>query len=377
MKLLMVNTDYPEFLDWFYAQHKGLQEQPYEEQVRVRAESLFGLADFYSSNLRKLGHEASDIFLNNESMQKMWAREHGLPREKDLRWRLHRRRSFVPWFSRVRKMDWVKTILAAQVNYYRPDVLINLAMDGLAASFLREIKPRIRFLAGVGEPPVLYKQGNWEVYDLILAPSEAMADHFRKAGIKSELLRFAFEPRADLSLPHTTPRTIPVSFVGSLGKQHTRRHALLESLCERMDQNIHIWAPSVDGLNKGSPICRRYQGTAWGTFLYRILSSSRLTLNCHIDIAGDHADNMRLFEATGMGALLLTDWKKNLHTMFDTEMEVVTYKSREECGEKVAFYLSHDNERAAIAQAGRKRTFREHTYYHRMQELLDILKKYL
>jgi spore maturation protein CgeB len=310
-------------------------------------------------------------------MQKMWAREHGLPQEKDFRWRPYRRRGFVPWFGPVRNMAWVRTILAAQVRHHRPDVLINLAMDGLDTSLLREIKPGIRVLAGVGEPPVLYKQGNWQVYDLVLAPSEAMADYFHKAGIKSELLRFAFEPRAGLSAAPAPARTIPVSFVGSLGKQHSRRQALLESLCARMEQNIHIWAPSIDGLNKDSPVCSRYRGNAWGVFLYRILSSSKLTLNCHIDIAGDHADNMRLFEATGMGALLLTDWKKNLHTMFDEEKEVVTYKSPEECGEKAAFYLTHDKEREAIAQAGRERTFREHTYYHRVQELLHILKEHV
>jgi spore maturation protein CgeB len=375
MRFLVVNTDYPEFLDWFYGQHQGLDGQPYDEQMRARGESLFGLADFYSSNLRKLGHEASDIFVNNEAMQKMWAREHGLPQDRDFRWRLYRRRGLVPWFGPVRNTDWVRTILAAQLRHHRPDVLINLAMDGLDTSLLREIKPGIRVLAGVGEPPVLYKQGNWEVYDLILAPSEGMADHFRKGGIKSELLRFGFEPRAGLSA--APARTIPVSFVGSLGRQHATRHALLESLCKGMDQNIHIWAPSIDGLGEGSPIRARYEGTAWGTSLYRILSSSRLTLNCHIDIAGDHADNMRLFEATGMGALLLTDWKKNLHTMFDEEKEVVTYKSPEECGEKAAFYLSHDKEREAVAQAGRERTFKEHTYYHRVQELLHILKEYV
>lgn len=37
-----------------------MENQPYENQMRVRMESLFGVADFYSSNLRTLGHEAWD-----------------------------------------------------------------------------------------------------------------------------------------------------------------------------------------------------------------------------------------------------------------------------------------------------------------------------
>ncbi|MEJ5376948.1 MAG: hypothetical protein WHX93_10250 [bacterium] len=56
MKFLILSTDYPEFLRWLYAQHPGLEQQPYGEQMRVRNGSLFGVADFYSSNLRKLVH---------------------------------------------------------------------------------------------------------------------------------------------------------------------------------------------------------------------------------------------------------------------------------------------------------------------------------
>jgi len=66
MRFLIINIDYPEFLGWLYSRHPGLEEQSYEEQMRVRAESLFGVADFYSSNLRKLGHEAYDVHANNE-----------------------------------------------------------------------------------------------------------------------------------------------------------------------------------------------------------------------------------------------------------------------------------------------------------------------
>ena len=79
MKFLILNTDYPEFLCWLYAQNPGLEDRPYQEQMQARAESLFGVADFYSTNLCKLGHEAWDIHANNEFMQKTWAKEHGKP----------------------------------------------------------------------------------------------------------------------------------------------------------------------------------------------------------------------------------------------------------------------------------------------------------
>src|SRR5437660_10353820 len=78
MKFLLINSDYPEYLDWLYTQHPGLEKQSYEEQLRTRNQSLFGVADFYSGNLQKLGYEAHDIHANNEFMQKAWARERGV-----------------------------------------------------------------------------------------------------------------------------------------------------------------------------------------------------------------------------------------------------------------------------------------------------------
>src|SRR5262245_20529133 len=77
MRVLIINTDYPDFLRWLYAQHPGLAHRAYAEQMRLRHESLYGVADFYSNNLRILGHEAEDVYANNEYLQKAWAAEQG------------------------------------------------------------------------------------------------------------------------------------------------------------------------------------------------------------------------------------------------------------------------------------------------------------
>jgi len=65
---------------------------------------------------------------------------------------------------------------------------------------------------------------------------------------------------------------------------------------------------------------------------------SKMTFNSHIDCAEQFAGNMRLFEATGMGACLITDSKSNLPEMFEPDVEVVTYRSAERVVEKVRFY---------------------------------------
>jgi len=111
--------------------------------------------------------------------------------------------------------------------------------------------------------------------------------------------------------------------------------------------------------------------------MYEIFHKSLMTLNHHIDVAGEYAGNARLFEATGVGTLLVTDWKKNLHEMYEPGQEVVAYRSAEECAELVQYYLEHDEEREAIARAGQERTLRDHTYYQRMLEFSEIVQRYL
>jgi len=76
-----------------------------------------------------------------------------------------------------------------------------------------------------------------------------------------------------------------------------------------------------------------------------------------------------------MGTLLITDWKANLREMFEPGRDVIAYHTFEECAELIKYYLEHEKEREAIAKAGQQRTLREHTYYHRVRELLDILRK--
>jgi len=393
MRFLILSADYLEFLRWLYSEHPGLEKQPYEEQMQARNESLFGVADFYSSNLRKLGHEAWDIYTNNEFIQKAWAREHGIrfveviPAEQAARMVLRR-----PWRMLAKtplrrclehpvrsalyslgKGTWFYDILAAQIKHYKPDVLLNKDIVGISTRFLQEIKPRVKLLVGA-HGSVLSEKLDLRCYDLITSLIPDSVTEFRQLGVHSELHRLAFEPRI-LSYLKDQKKTIDISFVGSLYDVHSGRMHFLEVLATRFGQ-MQIWGPGVSHLSKNSPIRKRYAGQAWGLKMYQVICKSVMTLNTHGDKVA-YAANMRLFETTGVGTLLITDWKENLHEMFEPGKEVVAYRTPEECAELIQYYLEHNDEREAIARAGQERTLREHTYYRRMQELAASVSKYL
>lgn len=372
MRFLVVDTDYPEFLHSLYNHHSPLSEEPYERQMAVRTTNLFGIADFYASNLRKLGHEATDIYANNECAQRAWAAERDLPRPRSWFWQLRWRRGVVPWLSRIPNSGWMEEVLEAQVKHYRPDVLLNQAMDWISGDFLKKMKPHIRLLVGQIAAP-LPRQDDWEVYDLVFSSLPNFVEHFRRLGIPSEFSRLGFEPKV-LEHVGSQEKDIPVSFVGSLSQAHHQRLRLLERLCAELP--IKVWGTRIDNVAQDSPIRNCYVGPAWGIQMYDILRRSKITVNHHIDIAGSYANNLRLYEATGVGTLLVTDWKENLHDMFEIGKEVVAYRSHEECKDLIRYYLEHDQEREAIAACGQQRTLREHTYHQRMQELVGIVSRY-
>jgi len=369
MKFLIVNTDYPRFLEWLYAAQPGLERRGYEEQLAARHASLFGLADFYSRNLRLLGHEAWDVQLNNEFMQRAWAREHNvrLPPVRLWRWRL--RRGLLPWPERRESEDWQHAALAAQARFYRPDVLLLLDL-GVLDSFLRDIRGQVRLLVGQHAAMPLAENRDWSSCDLVLSSFPPTVEWLRQRGVRAELFRLGFEETV-LRQVRPGPRDLPVTFIGSLAAIHSTRLQLLQRLGR--DFPLEVWTPQPPEELPES--FRRYRrGSAWGREMFDILGRSRITLNEHGAIPA-YANNMRLYEATGMGALLVTDWKPNLPEMFEPGREVVAYHDPPECAEQVRYYLDHPAEREAIAQAGQARTLREHTYACRMRELLDILKR--
>jgi hypothetical protein len=112
----------------------------------------------------------------------------------------------------------------------------------------------------------------------------------------------------------------------------------------------------------------------YGLDMYQTLLESELTLNIHANSSPFYASNMRLFETTGVGTCLLTDWKQNITDLFEPDFEVVTYKSSSECIEKVKWLLANPLEARKIGKDGQNRTLSEHTFDRRSVQLDEIIQ---
>jgi spore maturation protein CgeB len=105
------------------------------------------------------------------------------------------------------------------------------------------------------------------------------------------------------------------------------------------------------------------------------LASSHITFNKHTFAALGTVDNIRLFEATGVGTCLLTDAGSNLSTLFEVDREVVVYSSVEECLEKISYLQENEQARKKIAELGQKRTLRDHTPSRRAAQVHELIQE--
>ena len=390
MRILILNADYPRFLTWLYRSQAELENASYAVQMAARNASLFGVANFYSSNFAALGHTAAEIHVNNPHLQAAWARERGLAVDLPVAAGATRHERLPGWLQRAvapfkpilrplaRKVglspsldETMIRILLAQIEEFRPDLVLNQDVFHVDAALARRIK-------AIGKPIMIGQVGvepprgvDWTVYDLMISQLPRIIAAFRAARVRAELSYPAFEPAVLDALPPPPEKDIDVSFVGSVSVDHRQRIALLEAVAERYD--LKLWGARPQALPASSPLHRCFQHEVWGTEMYQVLRRSRITLNSHIDIAGNEAGNMRLFEATGVATFLLTDFKDNLHTLFQPDREVAVWRSIPDSLMKIEHFLRNVSEREGVADAGQAKTLSQHTYRNRTVEILSYL----
>jgi glycosyltransferase involved in cell wall biosynthesis len=406
MRLIRLCTNYPAYVEDFYSRRSGLADAPYREQYEALMADGFGWFDVWTHALEPFGYRVWEPVGNAEPMQRQWAREHSVTYDEDA---------------------WLTDIAAAQVEHFAPDVVfVNDYATYTAAFFqrLRERCPSIRMIIGWCGAP--YPDGSvFDEYDLILSNIPALVEHFRAEGHRSEHMAHAFDPRVlDRIDAERRPRHDFV-FAGSIVKAksyHNRRERLLQELVRATD--LEIWSnvdePSwetrvryqsrrmlhrVGSASEAVPALRdalgelphlgphltrskapprpyiapavasRARAPVFGRSMFQLLSDARVALNTHIDLACDHASNMRLFEATGVGTCLLTERQPDLDRLFKPDEEVVTYASTEEAIERVKYLLDNPGKRRRIAQAGQARTLREYTFKERAKQLDHLIRR--
>ena len=395
MKILFVTVDYPDFLEATFGDDVG--SDSYAALLGRRNATLFSRADYVTDAIAGLGHTAEAFYVNNLPLQLAWRRERvgagqaGLSPDflaRDLFFRLRRlgshgklavnrifgdgslRQQTAPMFDPRNPQIW--SVLAEQIKSFRPDIVYSYDPVLIDGQFLASLKPYFGALVGQIAAPYPADM-DWSPFDLVLSSLPNYVERFTKAGIRSAHLPLYFAPQVREEIG-PQQRDIPLSFVGSVMLEHSARRDFLERMASELPMEIY---GTLRGESEGTPLANAFRGPAWGRDMYGVLGRSLLTLNRHIDIAEGYANNLRLFEATGMGACLVTDKGHNLADLFEPGKEVLAYGDAEECADLCQYFIDHQVEASAIAAAGQQRCLTDHTAQRNAERMVALIEKLL
>ena len=290
--------------------------------------------------------------------------------------------------------SWKEDILMEQIFAFKPEILYLQHINHFPRWLLRRLKvlvpslKKIIIFTGFPSDP-----RNLSDVDMVLCAIPNIQKSFEEAGINTRLLYYYFDQnilenltRGELSIP-LYPDEIEVSFLGysgfgGQGEEHFSRYKLLDSILK--NQNAKMWltesSTKATKVPEGSlPLKEKYPESCFspcfGLDMYRILASSKISINRHTDAANGNVGNMRMFEATGMGSCLLTDSGNNLSDIFEDGREVISYDSREDCLEKLNFLKENHKVAKEIGEAGKQRVLKDHSLQKRCELINEIVQE--
>lgn len=164
-----------------------------------------------------------------------------------------------------------------------------------------------------------------------------------------------------------------ISFVGSV---YPNRITLFKGLSEFP---IALWGPGWSEI-PDLKACARGNG-AWVTSAEekQIMNGTKIGLNIHSSLAGDAVVqkgdflNPRVFTIAACGAFQLVDDQDPLPEVFEPGKEVATYTDLPSLHEQLKTCLKDPGGREKIAGRAFQRVMEEHTYAHRIKEMLAVM----
>jgi spore maturation protein CgeB len=400
-RFIRVTSIYPAYIQAFYEKKNNLNEMTYDEQLKTLAANSLELCFSFGKYLRKQGVDATEIISNDETLLNKWAKENSLKENSS-----------------------IDDIILAQLKKSKPNVIWVDTTSYLNKKWVNMIKselPSLKLIvAHICAPYNSVMAESFGSFDIVFTCSPCTFNELKGLDVNTYLLYHSFDHsvleilKNELNDFEENDFTFTGSLLTGYGL-HKTRIKYLEKLINigvdikiygniesqktiRLKQGLHhtikiLKSFGLDKLVENNSILKKYSKygddeivnyskqlidsvspPVFGIEMYKALQKAKLCFNIHGDIAKKCGGNLRLFEATGVGTCLVTDFKDNLKDIFDIDKEIVTYNSVEECVEKVTWLLENPLEIKEIAIAGQERVLRDHTVERRAAEINELFK---
>jgi glycosyltransferase involved in cell wall biosynthesis len=313
----------------------------------------------YTPYLAAHGYETMLAIANCKESQLAWARENGL--------------------EHVHPDLWMYQITISQVNVFKPDILYLSHPIEFESKFIRALSWKPKLIMG-WRAAAIPNGIDFSEFDLILSSDAVTKRRAKEVGAKAVEHFVPGFPTLVLDSIQDQEPIYDVVFSGQWGPEHLRRNSFLEAithLAKATGISVAFFLHNHSHLPASQFVDQFNHGARWGIEMYRALRQGRIVFNAIIDFGKGEAGNMRQFEATGCGAMLVTEHHDTVSQYFEPERELVTYKDARELCEKILFYVSNPEERKRIAEQGHKRCLSHHSMERRASEFHEIIQRYL
>ena len=343
------------------AEFHGFQLETFEPLAYFSERSRWTLSEFFSDGQTGFDHRKA-IIAGAAGVDRLY-------RERNQNYM----RMIGDFIDRFRNFD---LIVMSTYNFIHPEVLVH------------ELSKPIRILGFIDDPYSTYTKGIpylW-AFDgaFYISPSYNQRNLFQDAldswGCVNHrwwpIVPFPYD-RPDMSDRFFRHRDVDLIYVGNPSRTKVDRLIRLKRHFRDRFRVHGRWPLKgyvgfVRGLS-GKPVYPHRVTSLTPVERTELYWRTRIGFNMHVSDTPTETGNMRMYEVPAHGAMQLCDKAaRDAHAqIFAPDTEAVYYDSVEDAIEKAEYYLTHEEERFAIARAGCERFWADYEWEGNLLRFLD------
>ena len=270
------------------------------------------------------------------------------------------------------RYEYYNSILEAQIEAFKPDLIICEKVMGLTYEMIMDLKKRFNVPivqwtfdhmgTVLGEDRWKWWGKQAKAFDLVFNSENCMHDKYLKEGINHRIIRQGFNQevfkKVELTKGDKIKYASDVMFVGQAYNKW--RQKFIENLTKDKDINFKWYSQTyLEKLNKAG-------------------NCSKIAIATNIVDTEDRGWSNKLAEYMGMGLLVLSPHLQTMDKVgFKDKENIVYYKTHDldDLKAKIKYYLEHEKERKKIAENGRKLALETMTWDIQVNKLLKQIEK--
>lgn len=275
----------------------------------------------------------------------------------------------------------LKSYLGERAATVLVDKLMSLSKPDLLFFHGRDISYELLLRAKKRMPVVMYyddcirgssrsfeeviKQG--QQADIMYLTNRGEVAQYQEHGVNARFITGGCDPTAHRMIDSTD--ALYQSDVAFIGRPNTPERAeFMQVLAKKFD--LKLWGSGWEKYGL-SPVATDVYASEYR----QICAGSKIMLGWNIDPTIDLYFSNRTWYTLGCGGFLLTAYSPSLQELFGRGKELDWFETVEECCDKIAYYLQHDEARQKIAGAGYQLAHNEYSYDTMVNRIIEDVKQ--